>query len=719
MTVVSTRLRPEHRDLLLSSAISPEVIEKSGIHSTPSGLVFPWSDGNGPVVNQFRPDNPEVDENGRPMKYLFRKGSRMVMSCLRDEGGSRVLVVEGTKQSYAALSHAPEDAAVYGLSGCWNWQDADLMRFKDRDVYVMFDGDVSTNRDVHTAADQFGTQLKRNGARSVLYVMTSARDKQGVDDVLAAMDQSKRRDMVAIWMRDATPKLPPAPRAKRKPKVDDADLSKLFHEDGGLKAKTAFEVLLDRSPAALTQEKAVAMYVDGRYEINGSAFLAAVTNMFGDVYTTGLKATLADMAEGTLYSKGLVLPESMDRPVLNCANGMLDLVTGELLPHDPSYLSSVQIPIEWNPDAKAPVYTEWLRASVAEGQMDDLEEVAGTMLDPSRTPSKAMFLFGPSRSGKSTFLRILRAVAGERNTSAVTLHDLSTDTFAAANVYGKMLNVAADLSSEHVRDLSRFKMMTGDDKVRGNRKYGKDFSFTNQSLFAFSANELPTVSESSKAYVERIKPFSFPNSFAGREDHSIERRLMNELEGILVRWVKAYQGFLQRGFYQKTELSVLSEFEAKSDRVAQFVQDMCIIHPAGPGEQMDAGKSAKRRDVVAAFNQWAKRNNGSELGEKKIFERLRNVAGLHDVRGPNRTRAFNVTLLSEEASERFPGEGGEEIPEAPSETGWGAPEAQSPQPSPAAAVEAVQSLAEPLAPVAETGGFEAEWLKRFEKDMNL
>jgi putative DNA primase/helicase len=66
--------------------------------------------------------------------------------------------------------------------------------------------------------------------------------------------------------------------------------------------------------------------------------------------------------------------------------------------------------------------------------------------------------------------------------------------------------------------VSVFKLMTGEDVVLANRKYGAQFTFTNRALFAFSANELPTIGEGSRAYSERIKPFRFDRSFAGRED---------------------------------------------------------------------------------------------------------------------------------------------------------------------------------------------------------
>jgi putative DNA primase/helicase len=316
-------------------------------------------------------------------------------------------------------------------------------------------------------------------------------------------------------------------------------------------------------------------------------------------------------------------------------------------------MSYVQVSVGYEPEMPTPVYDAWLAEALRQdGHTDadvarlvaDIEETAGTMLDPSKTPSKALFLFGPSRSGKSTFLRLLVAIAGSANTSAVTLHELGSDQFATANLYGKMLNVAADLSNKHVEDVSRFKMMTGEDVSNANRKYGKQFSFTNQALFAFSANELPTVSEASRAYAERMKPFNFPNSFAGREDKTLESKLMAELPGILGRWVRAYGRFLARGGYGLTDKATQDSFEAKSDRVAQFFQDMVTVTPAEFGSKLMTDVATGRRDVAMAFNAWAERNGGSKMGERAFFNRFAQMAGVTEVRIGKGSRAYNVTV---------------------------------------------------------------------------
>lgn len=647
-----------HMPILTASAITPDVIENSGIESTPRGLRFPWNDGNSATVWQHRPDNPRVDDEGRAVKYEFPKGAKVPFNRLRDgDDFSRLIIAEGTKQQYAVLSHAPADMAVYGMSGCWGYKHADLTVADGREVFLLLDADFETNQDVWVAAEQFTKQLKRHGAKSVAYVATTGTGNEGVDDVLAGFPEDKRAHMLRTWLSQAAPKLPRKPKARRPVQSElDTEAAKLFGtRDKPLSYKPvdAAQKIMDGTPAAITVEKGIALYVNGVYQVDEDAILSRVVTLLGNFYTPGFMKQTTDVLRGLLAAEGKKLPERMSAPLLNCANGMVDLRNEQLLPHSPDHMSYVQVSAAYEPDTATPNYDAWLRDALrqedhTEADVDalvaDIEETAGTMLDPSRTPSKTLFLFGPSRSGKSTFLRLLRAVAGAKNTSAVTLHNLATDQFAAANLYGKMLNVAADLSNKHVEDLSLFKMITGEDVVQANRKYGNQFEFTNQCLVAFSANELPTVSEASRAYAERMKPFNFPNSFAGREDKTLEDKLMSELPGILARWVKAYGRFLARGGYGRTDAATQASFEAKSDRVVQFFQDMCQVTTATYGQKLGTDAATGRRDVAVAFNAWAERNGGSKMGERAFFNRFAQMDTVTEVRVGKGSRAFNVIV---------------------------------------------------------------------------
>lgn len=672
-------LTAEHEAFLAAQGITAEAAGRRGIHSARSvdelpahlqhhgpaavpAIVFPWVEPGGEVKYQIRPDVPIVlPGEERPAKYLFGPGQHGArLGCFRRWPAPRAeviraLIVEGTKQAVVAAEYAPDGWDVYGIAGCRNWSEdgvptPHLAVLAGCDVVVMLDADAASNAEVFDAGQRLAEALHAEGATSVRFARLPGGRKAGLDDILGARPAHARAGYLARLIEAAKAKpadRKPAPRSTfSSPDRGPVSGPDRFFDSSGLLVQDLSEAVRDGHPAALTAERRIALYRDGVYNIDGAGFIGVMAGMLGNRYRPSHRAAVEEFTIGILHTAGLLLPTYVDQAVLNCRNGMLDLATGTLKPHDPVYLSSTQIPVAWDPDATAPRYEEWLDAAVG-SQMDDLEEVASTMLDPSRTPPKAVFLFGPSRSGKSTFLRLLQAMAGADNYSAVTLHQLAADRFAAANVFGKMLNCAADLSSAHVEDISAFKMMTGEDPTQANRKYGNQFSFINRALFAFSANELPTVGESSRAYVERIKPVAFPHSFAGREDPRVEQGVIGELPGILARWVRAYQRMLARGSYLPTDERVLLEFETRSDRVKQWLHEECQIWPAKPGSLM--AEATPRRELARLFNVWAERNGGARMGERKIIDRLLGVAGVVDVRRrPDKAPALNITERNHE-----------------------------------------------------------------------
>jgi P4 family phage/plasmid primase-like protien len=433
-----------------------------------------------------------------------------------------------------------------------------------------------------------------------------------------------------------------------------------FFDKEGLKTDDLVMNILASKPAALTAESKVAVYDSGVFAADGEGFNTEVAARLRNRYRPSHVHTGEGYARAVLNSRKTYLPTYSPFPAVNVRNGMVDLLTGELKDHHPDYLSSAQLPVEWDPDARSPHYEAWIDGIGVSEVLDDLEEVCSAMLDPTRTPQRAGFLYGPSRSGKSTYLRLMQAIAGASNCSAVTMHQLADDRFAAANVYGRILNSSADLSDAHVKDLSLFKMMTGEDVINGNRKYGRQFTFTNRALFLFSANTLPTVGDDSDAYTARIKPFRFNRSFRGSEDPRIEDDMMAELPGILVRLVAAWQRLTARGHYLATDADVMEDFSIKSNRVYQWFTERCDLHPIpyrtvnakGPDTfaksqepKVPENHASTKRLLASAFNRWADENEMSKMGSRKIIERLTCIDGVVDVRfGDDARRGLNVTL---------------------------------------------------------------------------
>jgi hypothetical protein len=195
-------------------------------------------------------------------------------------------------------------------------------------------------------------------------------------------------------------------------------------------------------------------------------------------------------------------------------------------------------------------------------------------------------------------------------------------------------------------------MVQGDDSedlIRGNRKYGRDFHFVNQALFAFSANEIPTVGENSDAYVNRIKPFRFNVTFAHREDPTIEAAMMKELPGILNRLIRAYRRRKDRNAWLDTDIATMAEFESASDRVKLWVREEMQIVTEHKGEPVVAGQVLPmhlchtQKALARMFGESATTTRQPGMGATKLAQRLRKIPGVTDVRqAGTKIRALNI-----------------------------------------------------------------------------
>jgi len=622
------------------------------------GYCFAWQSFDGRTFHQLRPDSPP-DSGGKKLKYLFGKGARLALGVppgfldLVADKGVPLVIVEGSKQYLAvasALAGSSVPYAVVGMSGCRGWlqekRPLDCFHkipLEDRQVFLVFDADVKSNIHVYEAAAELAAALKEEFlAGAVKHVLSNRTGTTGIDDVLAGHPAEKRQRILLKMLDGAVVKLPRKPaKATAAPPTPAAAF---FDENGNFLPDVLWRHLDQLHPMAVTQEVssekaskgAVAVYEGGVYK-NGLSrrFNLSVTRALGDRYRLIHTETVTEIVLNELIARGAVIPERMDRLLVNCRNGLVDVMTGELLPHDPSVLTLFQVPHSYDPDAVCPKYEAWLEERLP-GQMAALEDVACQVLDLTKTPQRFLFLFGDKRTGKSTYLRIMVELVGKYNTSSVTLHQLSDDKFATANLYGKVLNVAADLSSADVRDLANLKMVTGEDPITGNRKYGVQFSFTSQALCAFSANEVPAVSDPSGAYQARAIPFHFNNSFVGRENPSIEPELFEEMPGILVRYIKALREHLIRGCYLGTDDSTRENFKRQSNRVQEFLDEMT--------RPVEKPHGTQRAVLWESWKAWANANGYQHGGRNKFFEKLRGC-GLEDFKPGGGSFTFPVAII--------------------------------------------------------------------------
>jgi phage/plasmid-associated DNA primase len=92
-------------------------------------------------------------------------------------------------------------------------------------------------------------------------------------------------------------------------------------------------------------------------------------------------------------------------------------------------------------------------------------------------------------------LKLISAFLGPENISSRTLHSLVANQFATADLYGKLANIFADISSKRLIDIEKFKVLSSGDRISAEYKHQNSFEFEPHAKLIFSANKLPIPSE--------------------------------------------------------------------------------------------------------------------------------------------------------------------------------------------------------------------------------
>lgn len=211
-------LLPHHREMLMNSGISPEVIVARGYRSITDprellngfgfspkqarapGLLIPLhSTDGGQPFQVYRPDSPR-ERNGGLAKYEVPAKQGMRLDCpptCREQLANPqtpLWLTEGQKKGDALASFGQ---CAIALLGVWNFKgenafggvtllaDFDYIAFTNREVRLVFDNDLMRNPKVRSALDRLTEHLQRKGAM-VRAVYLPLDGPKGVDDYLAS-----------------------------------------------------------------------------------------------------------------------------------------------------------------------------------------------------------------------------------------------------------------------------------------------------------------------------------------------------------------------------------------------------------------------------------------------------------------------------------------------------------------------------------------------------
>lgn len=271
------------------------------------------------------------------------------------------------------------------------------------------------------------------------------------------------------------------------------------------------------------------------------------------------------------------------RKLLVVANGALDLETRGLHSPNPEWFCVTRVPWKYDPDADCPAIKKFVSEVVQPEDAPVIQELFGYCLFNEYPYAKAWMMLGPGANGKSTLLELLKRFLGEENVSNVSLQDLLNKRFAPSQLYGKLANILADLTSKALKQTGMFKMLTGRDRFMAEHKYQHPFYFTNFAKLVYSANELPDTRDTTHAFWRRWMLVDFPNRFEGDDaDPDILDKLVTpgEMSGLLNWAVEGlHRVWAQNGLTEtRTTTETHEKWRRQVSTVYAFLDDQTEKH---------------------------------------------------------------------------------------------------------------------------------------------
>ena len=272
--------------------------------------------------------------------------------------------------------------------------------------------------------------------------------------------------------------------------------------------------------------------------------------------------------------------------ILPCSNCTFDLRLGTSYPNYEWDLHSRAMGTRFDGKDDCPTWRNFIRAVTGEdvSLAIFIQMIVGYFLCGGNPLQKMFVVYGPARTGKTTFVQVLQCLFGSlaRKTGLSTFSDRSPVRNALAALKGTRVVIVDENDSEESGHLnsSLLKQVVGAETVEARYLYREFFEFTVTFKLVIATNYLPAFKVFDGALARRIIPIPFFNEIdPAAVDPGISEKLIEELPGIL-NWALIGWNLVQRyGLHMPFRVQkLLHEYMLLYNSVARFLDATCERH---------------------------------------------------------------------------------------------------------------------------------------------
>lgn len=370
-----------------------------------------------------------------------------------------------------------------------------------------------------------------------------------------------------------------------------------------------------RYPAQFTYNTAFGLMAwNGSYWISGHDAEVKLSIAIGETFTylQGLAESSGWRQEdinlfATNYNKKqacknefIRLPEIVSKPedfnkhddLLPVENGVINLRTGELLPHDPKYRFTFVCPVEYKPQADTSVIEKFLSDSIEHYGSDSevkefVQKSLGYMLTGDTSQEIYFYVEGKPRSGKGTLAEMIQVMLGENVTVARPFDTFTRDRgngdqgFDIAQLHGKRIAFASESKKMQKLNGSTVKTLTGGDTITASFKGKDQFTFRPKFKVMLLSNFPINADPNDEALWIRTRLLYFPN---GHDEKTVDTGLKGRMkESKNLQALLAYMVLGSIMFYAGEKIDQPEKLQAMKkkrhlelDTVQQWLDDNAV-----------------------------------------------------------------------------------------------------------------------------------------------
>ena len=306
---------------------------------------------------------------------------------------------------------------------------------------------------------------------------------------------------------------------------------------------------------------------------------------------------------------------------LNCANGIVDLRTGELRPHDPAEMHSKLVPIAFEPTARAPHWERFLEQVFAEDAelVTFVKRFAGHSLSGDVREQLLVFAHGAGANGKSTMLGALRNLAGDYglqlDPTVLTASQHDQHPTGLTDLRGARLVTTIETDAGRRLAEALVKMLTGGDPIRARRMRGDYFEFLPTHHLWLAGNHLPAIRGTDLGIWRRIALVPFDVTFEGeRQDPDLPAKLDAEAHGILAWAIEGCLEWQQHGLQVPARVkAATASYRTSQDHLGRFIDERCVVEDTA---------YVTSRDLRAEYIEWCEAQGEKPWSAKAVGAEL-------------------------------------------------------------------------------------------------